>query len=210
MRIKIVLATGLTFIAIAVFVALLHSPSTVAFTNGVQPSTPLLAADENVGACQRGETLPAGTSAIRLQIDATTGPRVAVGVIDDGRLITQGTAGTAWYGSAVTVPVRPLDRTIAHVTVCFKLSALSGSVALFGEPTKRTLAATSDGRPLPGRLRIAYLQSAHRSWWSLAGAVIEHMGLGRAASGSWIVLPIVLLAAGAIAVGSWILTQELR
>ena len=210
MRIKIVLATGLSLTAIAVFIALLHSPSTVALTNGVQPSTLLVAATGDAGACQRGETLPARTSAIRLQIEATTGPRVSVEVLQDGRIVTQGTKGTAWYGSTVTIPVRSFDRTLTHTTVCLQLSALSGEVALYGATTKRTIAATANGRPLPGRLRIAYLRSAHQSWWSLAGSVIQHMGLGRPASGTWIVLPIAALAAAAIAVGSWILTRELQ
>jgi hypothetical protein len=209
-RIKIVLATGLALIAIAVFVALLHSPRTVAATNGVPLAGPVAATRGNVGICQRGEKLLAGTSAIRLQVEATTGPRVVVGVIAGGRLVTQGTVGTAWYGSAVTVPVQPLARTLANVTVCLQLSYLSGQVVAFGASTKPTFAATSEGRPLPGRLRIEYLQSANRSWWSLAGATIEHMGLGRAASGTWIVFPILLFALAAIAVGSRTLVRELR
>lgn len=210
MRIKIVLGTGLALIALAVFVALLHSPSTVAATNGVPLASPLAAIRANASACQRGETLPAGTSAIRMQVEATTGPQVAVGVIVGGRLVTQGTKGTAWYGSAVTVPVRPLAHTLTNATVCLRLSSLSGQVVMFGAPTKQAVAAIAEGHPLPGRLRIEYLQSARQSWWSLAGAVIEHMGLGRAASGTWIVFPIVAFGLAAIAVGSWTLVRELR
>jgi hypothetical protein len=210
-RIKIVLATGLALIAIAVFVALLHSPSTVASANGIPLAGPLAATQLNLSVCQQGETLIAGTSAIRLQVEATTGPLVAVGVVADGHLLAQGNVGTGWYGSAVTVPVRPsLARTVTDATVCLRLSSLSGEVVLFGAPTKRAPATTASGRPLPGRLRVEYLQSARRSWWSFAGAVIAHMGLGRAASGTWIVIPILALALAAIAVGSWTLVRELR
>ena len=210
MRIKLVLATGLPLIAIAVFVALLHSPSTVAATNGVPLAGPVAVSRSNTGICQGGETLPAGTSAIRLQIEATTGPRVAVGVIAGERLLTHGTVGTAWYGSAVTVPVQPLARTITNVTVCVQLTYLSGEVVLFGAPAKPALVASSEGKPLRGRLRVEYLRPARHSWWSQASAVIDHMALGRAASGTWIVFPIVALALAAIAVGSRTLVRELR
>jgi hypothetical protein len=209
-RIKIVLATGLALIAIAVLGVLAHSPETVAATNGVLPTSALGSTTNNAGACQGGEALPAGTTAIRLQIEATTGPRVAVGVFEGTHLITRGTEGTGWYGAVVTVPVGPVDHAYPHTTVCFQISYLTGLVVLYGAPTAPTVAAIANGKHLPGRIRIVYLRPARKSWWSLAGGVIEHMGLGRAASGTWIVFPIVALAAAAIALGSWSLTRELR
>jgi hypothetical protein len=209
-RIKVVLAAGLALVAIAVFLVLLHSPATVAASNGVAPATVLGTTTADAGACQSGEALPAHTSAIRLQIEATTGPRVAVEVFAGARPITRGTQGTAWYGSVVTVPVAPLGRAVAHTTVCFRLSDLTGLVALSGASSSPATAAVDNGKPLPGRLRIEYLRPSRESWWSRAGSVIAHMGLGRAASGSWIVLPIVLLGAGAIALASWTLVRELR
>jgi hypothetical protein len=208
-RIKIVLATGLALTAIAVFVALLHSPATVARTNGSQPSAMLVVALSNAQACQAGERLPAGTTAIRLQLVATTGPRVAVQVLEGGRVLTHGTHGTAWYGSTVTIPVGPVSHASRHATVCFQLRELSGQVEVFGAPTSPAVAAKGGGKALPGRVSIAYLRPGRRSWWSLAGGVIQHMGLGRAASGTWIVFPIVALATAAIALGSWILVREL-
>jgi hypothetical protein len=209
-RIKIVLATGLTLIAIAVFVVLLHSPATVVAANGIPPSTLLGAARTDIGVCQGSETLPVGTSAIRLQVEATTGPRVSVEIFEGGHLFAKGTQGPGWFGSVVTVPLRPLSRPFRHATVCFQLSSLSGDVAIFGSRTNRAVAAIANGRPLSGRVRIVYLAPARESWWSMAGAVIKHMGLGRAASGTWIVLPIVTLAVAAIAVGSSVLLRELR
>lgn len=210
MRIKIVIATGLALIAIAVFVALLHSPATVAATNSIQPTALLGVARGDTGACQRGEALPAHTTAIRLQLEATTGPRVSVEVLEGRRIFTRGTQGTAWYGSVVTIPVKPLAYTLTDATVCFQLSALSGQVALYGTQTRPAIAATGAGKPLSGRLRIVYLTPEHQSWWSLAGGVIQHMALGRAASGTWIVLPIMALGMAAIGVGSWILARELQ
>jgi hypothetical protein len=210
MRIKIVIATGLALVAISVIVVLLHTPETVAATNGIQPTAELGATPTSASACQAGEALPAGTSAIRLQIEATTGPRVAVEVFEGAHLVTRGTEGTSWFGSAVTIPVRRVNRAFPHTKVCVKLSDLSGLVVFSGAPTSPRVAATVNGKPLPGRLRIVYLEPARESWWSLAGAVIQHMGVGRAASGTWIVFPIVALAAAAIALGSWSLTRELR
>jgi hypothetical protein len=208
-RIKIVLAAGLALIAIAVLLTLLHAPSTVASTNGIQPTARLVAARGDADACQAGETLPVGTSAIRLELLAATGPRVSVQVFAGGRVITRGTKGTAWYGSTVTVPVQPVNRAYTHTTVCFQLRQLSGEVDAYGARTTPVVAATAAGKPLPGRVRIVYLRKGRQSWWALAGAVIEHMGLGRAASGTWIVIPIVALAAAAIALGSWVVIREL-
>jgi hypothetical protein len=210
-RIKIMLAIGLALIAIAVFAALSHSPTTVLATNGVPPSTLLASTQKAAAACQAGEALPAGTSAIRLQLEATTGPRVSVEVLEGRHILTRGSLGTAWYGSAVTIPVKPLSRAAPHATVCFQISALSGVVELDGALSKPAIAAASgSGRPLPGRLRIVYLAPGGPSWWALAGEVIQHMGVGRAASGTWIVIPIAALGMSAIALGSWLLTRELQ
>src|SRR5262249_47527179 len=153
-RIKIVLATGLALIGVAVVATLLHAPSTVASTNGVAPSQQLVAAINDAAACQRAETVPAGTTAIRLQIAATTGPGVSVEVWRAGRLITRGTQAPPWYGSVVTVPVRQVTHTVTHAKVCFQLSKLSGQVEVFGAASS---APPTPGEPLPGRVTIAYL-----------------------------------------------------
>ena len=209
MRIKVVLTAVLTLIALAVLVVLLRSPSTVAATNGIEPTTVLGIATHDGSACQAGETLPAGITAIRITLDAPIGPRVSVEALAGQRIVTEGTQGTAWYGSAVTVPVTPTRRAFAHVTVCFQLRFVGGYVALRGADSPRAVAATADGRSLPGRLGISYLRPARESWWTLAPTVMRHMGLGRAASGTWIALPIAALIATAIAVASWVLVREL-
>jgi hypothetical protein len=131
-------------------------------------------------------------------------------VLEGTRILTRGTEGTGWFGSAVTVPVPPLSRTLQHAKVCFQMSQLTGYVALSGGPSARAVAATSDGKPLPGRIRVSYLRPSGESWWSLTNAVIQNMALGRAASGTWIVFPIAALAAAAIALGSWALIRELQ
>jgi hypothetical protein len=208
-RIKIVVAGGLALTVIAVLLVLLHAPATVIATNGIPATSALGATKQDVDVCQADETLPAGTSAIRLAVEATTGPRVSVEVLEGARVIARGAAGTAWFGSVVTLPVGPLRRTVSHTRVCFQLSQLSGYVQVVGARTSPAVAGTVNGANMGGRVRIAYLGPSGHSWWSLGGAVIEHMGLGRAASGTWIVLPIVLLAAGAFALASWLVIREL-
>ena len=211
MRINTVLATGLALIAVAVFLALLHSPATVAATNGVSPTKIVAAANahSDATACQYRETLPRGTSAIRLALDATTGPPVSVEVYAGSHIVTRGTVGSGWYGSTVTVPVKPVDQTYAPVKLCFGLSELSGNVFLFGSYAGPHAGTVAGGKVLRKRMRVEYLRPLNRSWWSLAAAVIRHMGLGRAASGTWIVLLITALMAGAIVLGVWVSSREL-
>jgi hypothetical protein len=206
---RVVLAAGLTLIAIAAVLALLHAPSTVAATNGV-PRTAIVSREASVtSGCQGGETLPRDTSAVRLGLDAVIGPQVTVTALTGAHVITRGTAGTGWYGSAVTVPVRRVHGAFAHVTVCFGLSFETGDVMAVGSPTNSAVAAVADGETLDGRMRIEYLRRGDRSWWSEVVPTIEHMGLGRAASGTWVVLPIAALVAASIALASWLVVREL-
>jgi hypothetical protein len=209
MRIKLVLAGGLALTAIGIFVALLHSPTTVAATNGVARTVNLGPVEEHERICQAGETLPADISAIQLPLAAVTGPQVDVEVLAGARVITRGTRGTAWYGSAVDVPLTPLHRASVHVTVCLQLRFITGLVFAHGSYTSPTIAARGQ-QALAGRLSISYLRPARASWLAQASAVIDHLGLGRAPSGTWIVFPIVLLMAFAIALGCRLILQELR
>jgi hypothetical protein len=209
MRIKIVLLGGLALTVLGIFLALLHSPTTVIATNGDEPIANLGPLQEHERICQAGETLPAGISALRLTIEAVTGPQVDVDVLAGARAITAGSRGTAWYGTAVTVPLRPLAQPHRNVTVCLRLRSLTGIVVAHGTYTPVAEAARSGEHALPGRLSISYLRPSRTSWLAQAGTVIEHMGLGRAAGGSWIVAPIALLILGAIALACALVFREL-
>jgi hypothetical protein len=209
MRIRLVLAAGLAAAVIGNLASLLHAPSVVVATHEAPVTTQLALASENERTCQAGETLPADTSAIALTLEAVTGPLVNVEVLAGRQLITSGTRGTAWYGTEVTVPVKPLRHAYSHVRVCFLLHDLTGVVPIRGEYTTPKLAARSSEATLPGRVRISYLSKANSSWLAQAGSVITHMGFGRAASGSWIVFPIVLLMVAAIALGCRLILREL-
>jgi hypothetical protein len=210
MRIRLVLAGGLAVTAIGIFVALLHAPATVAAGNGVEPAVSLGLLGEGERICQAEEALPAGTSAVRLSLTAVTGPQVNVQVLAGAHAIAHGSRGSAWYGTVVTVPLPAVARTYRDVTVCLQLRFLTGIVRARGSYTSTKAAATDDGQPLPGRLSVSYLRPGHSSWWSQATAIVHHMGLGRAAAGSWIVIPIVLLMVSAIALGSGLILRELK
>jgi hypothetical protein len=207
MRIGMTVVLGLTLTAIALCLTLRHSPLTVAATNGVEPTARLALIQRATTTCSTGLALPRATAALRLAFAATTGPRIALTATTGGRVLTRGAVASGWYGSAVTIPVAPLPAAHRDVTLCVHLGPLVGDVAMLGESS--ATASPDPDRQLPGRVSVAYLKAAQRSWWSRAGAVIDRLALGRAASGRWIVIPIVGLTAAAIALASLALTREL-
>jgi hypothetical protein len=207
-RIKVTLAVGLALIGLAVFAVLQHAPLIAAGSNGIEATRELGVVQGEGSYCQPGEALPRRISAIRLSFATTTGPMIAVTVSSHRRVITSGTIGSGWYGSAVTVAVRPLPRIYSDVTVCAHFDSLTGDVDVLGEQAS-TAAPGPDGL-VPGQLGIVYLRPSARSWWSLTGWVIGNMALGRAASGTWIVFALVALIAAAVALATLALTRELR
>ncbi len=210
-RTSIVLATGLTLIAAAVGVTLTRSPSTLAGTDSVSAASILAAATSEIGACQSGETLPAGTTEIRLSLSAIIGARVSVTVSSGTHIITRGSHGTGWSGGDVTVPVMRVPHTVPHVTTCFTLDKLNGKVSLIGEPTPPARAAvTQTGQPLRGRFRTEYVRTGRTSWLALASSVARHLSLGRSPSGMWIVFFAATAVLGVIAITSWLIVRELE
>jgi hypothetical protein len=132
-------------------------------------------------------------------MNAFTGPRVAVEILAHGQAIARGERGSGWTAGAVTVAIRPLASARADVTLCYAFF-LNGNETgyLSGERTPPTIAAVGPNGPLPGRIRAEYLHSSGPNWWSLAGQVARRMGLGRAASGTWVVPAVLVLMAGVV------------
>jgi hypothetical protein len=209
MRIKVALVVGLVLIAVAFVVTLAHAPLTVA-RSGVATEHTVVITTKSAAACQARETLPRGTTALRVSLTAALGPRVTVKVLSGSRVITHGATPPGWSDASVTVPVRPLPRTVAPVKVCFAMTQMNGKVAMRGTPTDGALAARSTQGPLPGRMGIEYLRPGDSSWWSQAAAVVRRLGLGRAASGTWNALLVMALVASVIALSSWLVVKELR
>lgn len=194
---KIALAAGLTLIVIAIGLVLLHSPSSVARTNGT-PGEEHRIAFTTHGAtyCQAQELLPAGTSALRLSLSAFSGPRVRVAVSAGGHPLTGGEQESGWTSRVLTVPVRARSRAVPDATVCVSFSLHDEAVTVFGKPTSHTIAAHDGRRALRGRMWIEYLHSGGRSWASLAPTILSSMRFGRGGAGVLIVsLALVLLVA---------------
>jgi hypothetical protein len=208
-RTSIVLAAGLVLIAAIVGVTLARSPATLAGTNSMQAENSIGVTVVATNVCQAGETLPAGTSAVRLSLVAIIGSRVSVRALANGKLLTEGSRGAGWTGSEVTVPVRPLARGFSHVTICFGLSELNGEVEVRGQHTY-PVAVSVEGQRLHGRFRVEYVRAGHSSWGSRISSIATHIGLGRAASGEWMAFFILTLVLSVVALTSWGIVRELR
>ena len=196
--VKVTLALGVVILIAVCAYVLTRSPPQV-LRAGPRPSGLLTAFAGDAEACQAGEVLPAGVTAVRLSIGAYVGARVRVRAYSGSQLLTEGSRNPDWTGTSVTVPVTPLRQSASNVSVCFDISPNSESLFVLG---RETLASEGmflpTGEKLPGRLNIEYLGAGQGSWWSRILAVARHVGLGRAFSGSWIVL---LIAAMVAAVG---------
>src|ERR1700733_12132161 len=116
---RVALAGGLALAAIAAAIVLSGPPQVLAGSNGVAAVIypPLASVSGGGGACQGDETVPAGSSAIRLSLEASAGPRVAGAVHSGGTVIARGESAPGWLGRVVTVPVEPIARTVHRATV---------------------------------------------------------------------------------------------
>jgi hypothetical protein len=210
-RVGVALAAGLALLAIAIGATLTRSPTTVAWTDSTPLRGPLAQTTHSELACQGGELLPRGTSAVRLSLFAIYGPRLTVRVLSGKRVLTSGVRDAGWTGEIVTVPVQPVRHRAAHVKLCFALGRTDEAISMVGAPASPTTAATAaDGQRLPGRMRIEYMAPGPRSWWSLASWVARRMGLGRAAAGTWVVLLVMAAMTAVVAGASWLTVRELR
>jgi hypothetical protein len=205
------LAAGLALTAIAAAIVLSQSPEVVAGTNAIEPGLDSLASVPGSGhACQAGETLPAGSSAIRLSLAASAGPRIHVTVLSGNRAITHGESAPGWIGDVVTVPVTPVDHTVRDATVCLTFTGADELVSFLGAQAPGRAAATSGTGALTGRVAIEYLRRGSSSWWSLASGVARRMGLGRAWAGTWVVLLVAILMVASVAIASWLAVRDPR
>jgi hypothetical protein len=210
-RTTVALAVGLALMTLALLLTLSGSALVVAQVNATPADQPILEAGSDVGACQDGEDLPAGTTAIRFTMVSVVGPRVTVTASSDSHLLTGGVASSGWTSGAVTVPVKPVPRAVSGVRLCFKLGKSAENVELGGSRTSAALAARNlRGQPLPGRFTVEYMRPGHSSWWSSAQTVARHIGLGRAPTGTWVALLLILTMGAVLTIASWLVVRELR
>jgi|ERR1039458_136808 hypothetical protein len=207
--VRIALAVGLTLTAIAIGVTLTRSPPLLAGTNSIPIATRVASTSKSAGACQANEVLPANTSAVRLSLEASLGPRVIVKALSGKQILTYGERPAGWTGGVVTIPVKRVLRRTSGVKICFAFAVEHELVSIFGQGTPATVAATEGREVLPGRMRIEYLRPGDSSWWSLALSVSRRVGLGRAWAGTWIVLLLLTLTVTAATLTSWLVLREL-
>jgi hypothetical protein len=208
--VKAVLAVGAAAIALALVVLLLQSPLTVAGTNGVPAQVSVELEHGQVGGCQPSATIPAGTSAIRIAIEVrAVGPAVTVKVGSGSGLLTEGHLDAGW-GSAptVTVPVKGLAHAVSGARICTTIGPAAEPFRLYGIRARPPLVVT--GRLRNVMLRMEYLRPGQSSWLSLTSSIAYHMGLGRAASGTWIVFLALALMLGIAALATRLTLRELR
>jgi hypothetical protein len=154
----------------------------------------LIAGDAEV--CQANETLPAGVSAIRLSLLTYFGPAVRVKLSAGPSVLAHGARGPGWSGTAVTVPVSPRRRAVAHVRLCVNVAPNSELIGFTGVRASARRAAVLNGEPMNVRLGVEYLAAGRGSWWTRILAVARHIGIGHALSGTWVALLIAALVAG--------------
>jgi len=210
MAVKIALAAGLACLIVAVGVTLLGAPIGVVRSNRTPGNEAALWETRlPTTLCQAHESLPAGTSAIRLWLAAAAGPRISVAVMSDGSVLTSGSRPSIWVGGSVTVPVRPVRRAASNVSVCMSFPLRDEAIIAQGSQTGVRAATREGGEPLVGRVGIEYLRPTRRSWASRALGIARRMGLGRAAPGTWIALAPLALLAAIVLLSSRLVLREL-
>jgi hypothetical protein len=210
--VSITLLLGLTLLAIGVGLALLRSPLSVARTNGVSTDThtAIASTDQSNSYCQPRETVPRQTSAIRISLVASIGPRVSVAVLSAGHTISSGDLGPGWTDEVVTVPVKPVLRTVPAATVCVSFHLRDGRLFLLGADTSARFAAREGPRALPGMMRIEYLRPGRRSWASLIPTVVTNIGFSHAVAGAWVVFVLLALVATMVLLASKLVLADRR
>jgi hypothetical protein len=208
-RIPLVLIVGLLLTAFAVALAVSRSPLVLLSASPTQVEGGLTGVQSGTTVCQAGETLPAGTSAIRFSLSSAYGPSMSVEARADGQLLTRGSRGGEWVGPTA-IAVTPVAHTSTNVTVCLKVGTVTEGTALSGGKASRGHTATINGNPSTGGMRIEYLRPGPKSFASLASSIATHMGMGNASGGSWIVFLLIVLMATIVALASWGLIGDLR
>jgi Predicted membrane protein (DUF2142) len=183
---RVTLAVALALLAGAIYVVLSGSPPTVAGRHPIPTRNLAALASGRRSTCQNGGTIPRHTSAIRLPFSGNFGPRVSISVSSgDQRLISAEQAAGWGPAQALVVPLDDdVPGPIPRAVICVTLGPPVGTFQIN---------STKSGT------HLEYLRPGARSWLSRASSVAYHMGLGRAASGVWVVFLVLALMIGIVA-----------
>jgi hypothetical protein len=208
-RIRVTVAIGVALTVLAVGVSLARSPLVRAGTDGTPLPTEIGATSVPTTICQGEETVPAGTTAIRVSLLSLLGPRIKLVARSGGQVVTTGQIGYGWTGAVVAIPVRRVVGTHRHTNICVSLAKRQQLVNLRGANTKFSPAVTEGRQVLPGRMRFDYLRPDNKSWLSLILPTARNIGLNIGGGAGIVVIPLMLLlSVGTLA--SWLLVRDLR
>ena len=205
------LAVGLVSIGIGIIAVLAHSPLTVVGTNSV-PAKDYIELEEKgkLSNCQSAGVLPQGTSAIRFSIEGLHfSPAMTARVLMGSRVLREGhvLAGGPSIPN-VTVPITRLAHAVSGASICTTVGPAVEPIRFSGTP-RHTSAPHTD--PLQeASLHIEYLRPDTKSWSSFVPAIVDHMGLGHAPSGSWVAYLVLILMLSAIFIVVRVTLEELR
>jgi hypothetical protein len=205
------LAVGLASIGIAIIAVLAHSPLTVAGTNSV-PGNDYIELEEKgkLSNCQPAGTLPRGTSAIRLGVEGLHfSPAMTVQVLLGSHVLREGhqMAGGPSVPN-VTVPITRLSHAIDGARICTTVGPAFEPARFYGTPRHTSVPRSN---PLQeATLHIEYLRPGKKSWSSFLPSIVDHMGLGHAPSGSWIVFLLLILMLSVVFIVVRLTLEELR
>jgi Predicted membrane protein (DUF2142) len=208
-RVRLALTVGLAITGLAIAIVLSRSPPTVARSNAVPETEVVENAPPGVLVCQPDEALPGGASAIRVALYARLGPQVSVSVLAGPRTISAGRLGSGWSGGSATIPIHPLQHTVANVKVCLRTGPQSEPVGLLGTETAPAIAASTAEGVMKGRTKVEFLRPGPSRWWSLASSVAQRFGLGRTVSGTWIAYLVFVLMLTVVIGASWLIVATL-
>jgi hypothetical protein len=208
-RIRLTIAIGLALTALAVGISLARSPLVRAGTDGTPLPTEIGATSVPATICQGEETVPAGTTAIRVSLLSLLGPRIKLVARSGGQAVTTGEIGYGWTGAVVAIPVTRVVGIHAHTKICVTLAKRQQLVNLRGVNTKFSPAVTEGKQVLPGRMRFDYLRPDSSSWLSLALPTARRIGLNIGGGAGIVLIPLMLLLS-AVALTSWLLARDLR
>jgi hypothetical protein len=207
-RIRATIAIGFALIIVAVGVGLARSPLVRAGTDGTPLSGEVGATSVPTTICQGEETVPAGTTTIRLSMLSLLGPRIKLVARAGGQVVSTGQIGYGWTGSVVSIPVSRVRGTHSHASICATLAKRRQLVNVRGMNTQISPAINGNA-PMTGRMNIEYLRPDNKSWLSLVTPTARRIGLNIGGGGGIVLVPFLLLMSIA-AVSSWLLVRDLR
>jgi hypothetical protein len=206
-RIRLAVAAAALAVVVALAVVLAQDSSRLLATNftTIQLDAGVIVR-AGATACQPRQVVPEASAQVRMYMSTAgrPGPPMAVAIKDGSATVSEGSHAGGYVDQAIVVGLRPVDRTLAHATVCISNRGTS-DFAVLGTRTTRTDAArlTRGGNPRHSIAWLGWFRAHSPSRFDQLGAFAERAGLVKASFfGSWTFWAgaILLLLAGAAAV----------